>query len=206
MATVETELRRIGPDCAGLLLEGEEFDAIEEWDELHDYELIRGVLVVAPIPLEEEASPNDHLGYLLRRYREDDPRGSALDATLPERYIATGPGTRRKPDRVIWAGLGRRPDWKADIPTIAVEFVSEGRRNWVRDYVTKKDEYLRIGVVEYWIIDRFARTMTVHRATEAGFVTTFITEAEVYGTPLLPGFELPLARLLEESDPPRDAQ
>ena len=56
---------------------------------------------------------------------------------------------------MIWAGLGRLPNLRQDIPTIAVEFVSAGRRNRERDYVDKRREYMEAGVVEYWIIENF---------------------------------------------------
>lgn len=184
----------IGPDCAGVLMSPEEFDAITGWDNLYNYELIHGVLVVTPIPSEEEADPNDMLGHWLRSWAEEHPQGSALDATMPERYIHL-PDSRRRPDRVVWAGLGRRPNPREDVPTIAVEFVSKGNANWRRDYQTKRREYLALGVVEYWVIDRFARTLTVFR-NPPGPAETVVKETEVYRTPLLPGFELPLSRLL----------
>ena len=57
------------------------------------YELINGVLIVSPIPLEEEGIPNDELGFLLRLYRETHPQGSSLNDTAPER-IASLTGTR----------------------------------------------------------------------------------------------------------------
>ncbi len=133
------------------------------------------------------------------RYRDTHPQGSALDATLPERLIRT-PGSRRRDDRSIWAGLGRKPNTREDIPTIVVEFVSEGKRNWMRDYVEKRDEYLALGVKEYWVIDRFQRTLTVYRKRGRGKRTLVISEKETYESPLLPGFELPLAKLLAVAD------
>ncbi len=190
---------RIGPDSAGIVMSPEEFDAIEDHDEDYRYELIRGVLVVTPIPLEEEAHPNETLGGLLFLYKEQHPLGSALDLTLAERYVYLRDG-RRRPDRVIWAGLGHFPDTKVDAPSIAVEFVSAGKHNWNRDYVLKRAEYLDLGIAEYWIVDRFSRTMTVHRNLHDGPVQIVVREGEVYRTPLLPGFELPLSRLLQASD------
>ena len=50
---------------------------------------------------------------------------------------------------MIWAGLGRLPNPKRDVPTIAFESVSAGKRNWKRDYVDKREEYLEAGVVEH---------------------------------------------------------
>jgi Uma2 family endonuclease len=192
-------LPAIGPDSAGLLMTPEEFDAITESDDLYSYELIRGVLVVNPIPSEQEAEPNELLGFFLNLYREQHPQGSALDLTLQERYVRL-PDSRRKADRVIWAGLGRRPNPREDVPTIVVEFVSAGKRDWRRDYVEKRRDYLELGVSEYWLIDRFQRIMTVYRNAPAGATETVIPEGQTYHTPLLPGFELPLARLLAAAD------
>jgi Uma2 family endonuclease len=56
------------------------------------------------------------------------------------------------------------------------------------------------GVAEYWIIDRFRRTLTVVRPGPEGPVDQVVAEAETYTTPLLPGFELPLVRLLAVAD------
>ena len=127
------------------------------------------------------------------------PKGRALDLTLPERIIF-GPVNRRRPDRVIWAGLGRFPDEEQDVPTIIVEFVSGRRRDRLRDYEEKRDEYLAAGAREYWVIDRFRRTMTVFRNMPGGVDTLTVKEDEGYRTDLLPGFELPLARLLATAD------
>ena len=94
---------------------------------------------------------------------------------------------------------GRLPDVIKDVPTIVVEFVSEGRRSWMRDYIEKRDEYLALGVVEYWVIDRFARELTVFSKTDEQDKETVVKQDDIYQTPLLPGFELPLARLLAVS-------
>jgi Uma2 family endonuclease len=190
---------RVGLSSNGMLMTPEEFDAITRADERFRYELIHGVLIVTRLPLPAESDPNEELGYLLRRYKDDDPRGSVLDATLAERYVYTKEN-RRRADRLIWAGLGRPPDLRKDVPTIVVEFVSKGKRDRQRDYEEKKTEYLGIGVVEYWIVDRFHRIMTVHRRTPDGPVEQVVKEQEVYRTDVLPGFGLPLARLFVLAD------
>jgi Uma2 family endonuclease len=191
------DLALIGLHSNGMRMPAREFDALaaDSFDEEYRYELINEVLVVNSISLEEQAEPNELLGYWLRRYQEEHPDGRSLDRTLPERYIHL-PNSRRLADRVLWCGLGRRPNPRTDVPAIAVEFVSEGRRNWRRDYVEKKTEYLAVGVKEYWIVDRFARTLTV--TTPAG--EQIIGEHELYTTSLLPGFELHLAKLLAAAD------
>ena len=183
----------------GMLMAPEEFDAVTDCDELYQYELIRGVLVVNPPPAESERDPNGELGYLLRFYRDSHPQGSSLDATLSEQYVYLA-DSRRRADRVIWAGLGRVPDPETDVPTIIVEFVSKRQRDRQRDYEEKRREYLALGVAEYWVIDRFRRTMTVVRKAPVEPAEQVLAAGAHYRTHLLPGFELALARLLEVAD------
>jgi Uma2 family endonuclease len=153
---------KFGQESNGTLMTPQEFDNADpdDFDPLWDYELINGVLVVSPIPLEEEADPNEELGHMLRTDKESHPLGNALNKTLQERYVKCG-RNRRKPDRLIWAGLGRHPR-RGEKPTIIVEFVSSRKRDRDRDYVAKRTDYEKIRVQEYWIIDRFEKTMTAH--------------------------------------------
>jgi len=48
--------------------------------------------------------------------------------------------------------------------------------------------------------NRFARRLTVYRQTSTSSVKLVVGEGDVYTTPLLPGFELPLDRLLGRAD------
>ena len=200
MSTVPAEEEVVlGLESAGLLMTPEEFDAIEEYDENYTYELVNGVLVVNPIPLPQETGPNELLGHWLLDYQNHHPQGSTLDYTLPQQYVRT-PTSRRLADRVIWTGLGRMPNRRRDLPSIAVEFVSAGSRNWRRDYVDKRQEYMEVGIAQYWIVDRFQRTMTVIHNKPSGQEEQVVSENEIYQSSLLPGFELPLAKLLEAAD------
>ena len=189
----------IGIEHNGIRMTPEQFDTLPDWDELYTYELIQGVLVVNPTPSIEERDPNEELGHWLRSYQESHSQGSALDATVSENNIYSV-DSRRRADRVIWTGLGRLPDVVKDVPTIVVEFVSEGRRSWMRDYIEKRDEYLALGVVEYWVIDRFAREMTAFSKIDEQIAETIVKPDGAYQTPLLPGFELNLAKLLAIAD------
>ncbi len=140
----------------------EEFDAVTDYDDRFVYELIHGVLIVSPFPGESERDPNEELGFLLRTYQYQHPQGTALDKTLTEQYIAL-PDSRRRADRMIWVGLGRVPNPQKHVPSIVVEFVSRRKRDRVRDYEEKRRDYQAIGIAEYWIIDRFEKTMTVFK-------------------------------------------
>ncbi len=187
------------PDLAGTLMTAAEFDAVEDCDELYVYELIRGVLVVNPPPSPAERGPNEELGYQLLHYQRTHPQGASLDLTLHENYVRTSEN-RRRADRVIWAGRGRTPDARRDLPDIAVEFVSSGKQDRHRDYVDKRDEYLAAGIREYWVIDRFRRRMTVYRPADDGPSELVVSDQESFQTPLLPGFVLEPATLFAVAD------
>jgi Uma2 family endonuclease len=200
MSIAEATSLILGLEHNGICMSTEEFDAITEYDDNYRYELIHGVLVVNPIPLPQERGPNQELGRQLLNYQEGHPKGKSLDDTLEEEYVGTETG-RRRADRVIWTGLGRQPNLELDVPTIVVEFVFAGRRSWKRDYIEKRDEYVALGVIEYWVINRFERQMTVFRKKrKGGFTEQVVAEREAYRCDLLPGFELDLARLIAVAD------
>jgi Uma2 family endonuclease len=187
---------RIGPEHNGMPMTPEEFDAIEDWDDDFRYELVRGVLIVSPPADIGELKPNDELGYWFLSYRDHHAKDSALDDTVFEFTLKTTNG-RRRAGRVVWCGLERFPNYRNDVPAIAIEFVAERARNWRRDHIEKRAEYAEIGVKEYWVIDRFRRIITVYRGAAEERI---VKETEVYTTDLLPGFELNLKRLLEIAD------
>ncbi|MEO8496228.1 MAG: Uma2 family endonuclease [Planctomycetota bacterium] len=194
MASVETPVLKLDRHSNGMLLDPWEFDAAR-FEKGWRYELLNGVLVVNAAPLRNERDPNEELGRWLRNYQEDHPNGDHLDATMSEETIVIGLN-RRRVDRAIWAGLGRLPG-TTEAPTIAVEFVSQGAQNRQRDYETKRHEYRSIGVREYWIIDRFERRMTVHQFERSKEVTRTFSTRQTYTTPLLPGFKLPIGKLIK---------
>jgi Uma2 family endonuclease len=197
MATVELKTFELGPHSNGLQLSPWEFDEAE-FEPGWRYELINGVLIVSPPPKLEERDPNEELGRHLRNYQESDPNGSSLDFTVSEQTVHIGPH-RRRVDRAIWAGLGRLP-LTTETPTIAVEFVSQGRRSATRDYQVKRDEYRAAGVQEYWIVDRFAHTVTVHCFARRNVTARIYTHRQTLTTTLLPGFKLRLSKLFEFAD------
>jgi Uma2 family endonuclease len=190
---------RLGPRSAGLLLTPAEFDratGVRGWR----YELINGVLVVSPTPSRQERGPNEVLGHWLMQYQEGHPQGSVLDATFPEEEIETRQGQdRRRVDRAIWVGLGHDPE-EGEVPTIVVEFVSAGKVNQERDYVVKRAEYREVGVRQYWVIDRFRRTLTCYDFGGEKDDERLIPEGKTFESPLLPGFVLDLKRLLAFAD------
>jgi len=193
----------LGPRDAGQPMTSDEFERAD-FERGYRYELIKGLLVVTPAPLEEERDANEELGHWLRNYREFHDRGGSLDLTLPEHDLRIG-ATIRRCDRAVWVGLGRHPRTRGrvaqrDVPAIVVEFPSSRPADQRRDYKEKVLEYRDLGVQEYWIIDRFRRTMTVYCWRGKRWARRTIRESDKYRTKLLPGFDLPLAGLFALSD------
>ncbi|MEM1060800.1 MAG: Uma2 family endonuclease [Planctomycetota bacterium] len=190
--------RALEPRHAGMRMTPAEYDAVEHADENYRFELWRGVLLVAPPPGIGERGPNDWLAQRLRNYAATEA-GKSLDYTASEQDIEI-PDGRRRADRAVWCGLGRVPDFRRDVPQIAVEFVSAGTRDRHRDFVEKRAEYLKAGVKEYWIIDRFRRTVTLCTTPEGDDGLRILKAGATLETPLLPGFRLVIDELLAEID------
>jgi len=97
--------------------------------------------------------------YLLDMLRAHVKVGMVIPAPLPVRLWS---GKIREPDIVYF-----RPE---RLPTVhgqpngadlAVEIVSEGPENRERDLTTKRAEYARAGIAEYWIVDPQENTITI---------------------------------------------
>jgi Uma2 family endonuclease len=85
--------------------------------------------------------------------------------------------------------VARQHETHWDGADLAVEIVSDEGRE--RDLVTKRREYARAGIAEYWIIDPLLRQVTILRLDgdhyiEAGTYAPGDTAASV----LLPGFNV----------------
>jgi Uma2 family endonuclease len=85
-------------------------------------------------------------------------------------------------------------------PDLAVEIASPGTRQ--RDETIKRHLYERSGVSEYWVVDPDIDVVRVYRrAGDEGFgrPTELSREAgDVLTTDLLPGLDLPLARIFRD--------
>jgi Uma2 family endonuclease len=82
------------------------------------------------------------------------------------------------------------------VPELVIEIGSPGTRK--RDETLKRRLYERTGVTEYWVVDPDLDAIRVYRRSTEGFDRPFELSAEagdVLSTPLLPGLEIPLARV-----------
>ncbi len=80
-----------------------------------------------------------------------------------------------------------------------MDVASPGTRK--RDETIKRRLYERAGVSEYWIIDPDIDVIRVYKRTGDGFgrpIELSREAGDVLATSLLPGLELPLARIFRE--------
>jgi Uma2 family endonuclease len=190
----------IGPADHGRRMNLEEFEHAEAEDG-HLYELSRGVVTVVDVP-----KPG-HLAQVLAIRRQVH----AYDAANPGRIHTIASGneckllidgleSERHPDLAIYKTPppeGENDDevWSQWVPEIVVEVVSPSSRQ--RDYEEKPEEYLRLGVGEYWIVDADEGLMKVLRRSRGRWVEYALRPPAGYRTRLLPGFEFSIGAVFE---------
>ncbi len=160
------------------------------------YELVNGVVEMTPTPSYGHDRVVDCISQQFAEYRS---RHSGRIAHMSWNATVAIPGheTVREPDIAIYAELHPSQRdytvWKEMTPLLVVEVVSPGQEE--RDYEEKREEYLRAGVHEYWIVDPEARRFTALRREGDGWQQV-VPPPETYETPLLPGLVLNVRRVL----------
>ncbi|MHB1559688.1 MAG: Uma2 family endonuclease [Isosphaeraceae bacterium] len=162
-----------------------------EFQEGWRYELARGVVEVTEIPGLWHGQIVMRIARLFFVYAERHPGIIAYQAGAGEcRLRLPGMVCDRHPDQAIY--LDPPPPgpnvWARWIPHIVVEVVSTRGRK--RDFVTKREEYLRMGIHEYWILDPRKRQM--HALVRHGdtWVEAIVPAAGTYRTIFLPGLRV----------------
>lgn len=184
----------IGPEHNGQRMTLDEFARVEGQPG-YIYELEKGVIIVVDVP----GIP--HLSLVLRvrnaliAYQFANPTkihavtgGGESALRMPQMQ------SERHPDISVYLSPPSTPDdqpWEEWIPEIVVEVVSASSVE--RDYVIKRDEYLKAGVKVYWIIDPLDRTATVLARRADSWREQKLDATGSLTTPRLPGFELKLA-------------
>lgn len=147
--------------------------SLAEWDVLpedtsHRYELVEGILLVAPRPA------SLHQRAMVRIAAELDRQLPQKLTTLADYEIvvdATFPPTVRIPDVVVVpSGLaeGNIPRLPATDVLLAVEIVSPGTGR--TDRVTKPAEYAEAGIPHYWLVDIDPPvTLTAHLLVDGAY-------------------------------------
>ncbi|MBE9119263.1 Uma2 family endonuclease [Tychonema sp. LEGE 07199] len=127
-------------------------------DEEGRYELVNGEIVrILPIRLHEDVAD-----FLIKQFdREVDlvPLNYRVSGRFMLRTLTpNGKEQGRHPDvtvvdKTVWKSQPFAYSALTEPPQLVVEVVST---NWEDDYIDKLDEYQRLGIPEYWIVDYLA--------------------------------------------------
>lgn len=180
------------PAKAGLMT-AEEF-AIKHGD--GGAELIDGVVVEEPVmPNARHGQVCSQVIYQLSRFVETHDLGHVLsnDTFL---LVARDPDRVRGVD-VMYYSFDRLPrgpvptETMTTPPNLAIEVKSPSNRYW--ELLQKATEYLTIGVTLVWVVDPELRMVAVF--TDDDFPVRLDNGSTLTAPGVLPGFELPLAKL-----------
>jgi len=152
---------KIGPKDHGRRMRLEDFDRAEGQPG-HLYELGREVVTVVDVPNSRPFAQSRRMQADLESERHPDV---AVYQTPPPE------------GEDVWA------TW---VPELVIEVVSPGSER--RDYEEKREEYLRFGVKEYWIVDAEKEEVLVLRRSRGRWVEQIVSPPEIYRRRLLPGF------------------
>ena len=177
--------------AAKILLTAEEFDNYP-FEEDKRYELDEGELIEMTRPAYKHNRVLMNIQFALGSYFKENPIGEVL---LSENLYALSPSTRRSPDAAVI--LGDRHDELKDatviriVPEIVVEVLSPSETP--RMIHRKLKQYFAAGVKEAWLIDPETKTAEIWAGPT--LPEQELSGGGTIGSPLLPGFALPLEDL-----------
>jgi Uma2 family endonuclease len=172
------------------------------------YEIIDGELFVSTQPSAEHQYTCNVVAGALWVWSE----AAGAGVSLPAPGLIFADDDNVAPD-VVWASTERLAgilgaDGKLHAaPELVVEVLSPGKPNERRDRQSKLGLYSQQDVAEYWIVDSPARAVDVYRRDSPAAPLRRVATLELsdaLASPLLPGFNLQVARLFFPALPGRD--
>jgi Uma2 family endonuclease len=165
------------------------------------YELGRGIIVMMNVPGLKHFAQVNVIRRQLAVYEIANPSAiygiaSGSDCKL----LITSLESERHPDIAVYktpppSGPNH---WSRWIPELVIEVVSP--RGEERDYVEKREEYLRAGVHEYWIFDGDRREFMVLTRIGEQWAERRVRPPEKYASTALSGFEVNCAAVFAAAD------
>ena len=165
-------------------------------DDGNRYEVIDGVLYMAPAPLTIHQRIVRALFFLLWPFVRDGGLGEVFDApcdVILSREDVFQPDilfVSAKRIHIITERACEGP------PDLAVEVLSPSTRQ--RDLQLKRSRYAIFGVLEYWLVDPEMRNILVLELVNGEYIErgTFGVEDQL-DTPLIPGLVIPVTQVFE---------
>jgi Uma2 family endonuclease len=135
-------------------------------DDGNKYELVDGALFVTPAP----STAHEQLASVLHAIVSPYVRAERLGLVHTPRAVVRHSGSEVEPDLMVRPATPTLPSTWEDMPTptLVVEILSGTTRR--RDNEQKRAFYLRIGVAEYWLVDRWRRCIRVVRPGRADLI------------------------------------
>jgi Uma2 family endonuclease len=175
-------------------------DYLQFPDDGKRHELIDGEHYVTATPNWRHQIISGNLQGIIWSYLQEHPIGRVLSAPFD---VIFSEFDVVEPDllylsRERMAQIETSP-WVKGAPDLVVEIGSESTRK--RDETIKRRLYERFGVSEYWVVDPEIDVIKVYRRTAERFerdAELSLENGDILTTPLLPGLELPLAKIFED--------
>jgi Uma2 family endonuclease len=159
-------------------------------------EFDRGCVEVLDKSSKEHQRIVQYVYRLLFALIESQELGEVFVAPLPVRLWEQ---KFREPD-VVFVARGRAEyEGYPDGADVVVEVVSNDAAGRRRDLVTKRDEYSRAGVSEYWTIDWRDRKVTVGNLRDGVYEFREFRDGETATSARLPGFALQVTDTLQSA-------
>jgi Uma2 family endonuclease len=172
-------------------------DYLQFPDDGKRHELIDGEHYVTPSPNVRHQAISGRLYLSIGGWLEEHPVGKVFYAPLDiifTRHDVVEPDLMYMSNERAQAIAGGQ--WVTGAPELLIEIGSPGTRK--RDETIKRRLYERSGVVEYWVVDPGLDVVRVYRSRDGKYDRPIELSAEAgdaLTTALLPGLEIPLARV-----------
>ncbi len=179
---------------AGLRMSADEYLSLE--DDGFKYELLDGVVIVSPSPTPQHQQVLAEILFQLKAFLRDHAVGNVY----PETDVRLDDKLVYRPELVFVRAERVAANWQRirEAPDVIVEVVSPSTRRY--DLETKKPDYERYGVGEYWLVDPERDSMTFFRLEDGRFVKAK-TAQDRYESRVIAGFALDLAAVRKSFRP-----
>lgn len=183
----------------GLRMTAKEYFDLE--DDGFLYELVDGVVCMSPSPSPVHQALMAEITTQLGIHLRSAPVGRVFpEVDVHLGRASSGADLVYRPDIVFvrTEQLSEIGDHISGPPDMVAEIVSSGSRRY--DTETKKNDYERCGVREYWLIDPEREVMTFYRLRDGKFAEVAPSD-DLLNSEVVPGFALDLARVREAFKP-----
>jgi len=162
----------------------------------HLVEYDDGCVEVQDVPTREHQRIVQYLYRMMFEFVQSRGLGEVFVAPLPVRLWEK---KFREPD-VVFVATGRNEyEDYPDGADLVIEVLSEDPGSRRRDLLTKRDEYCRAGISEYWIIDPQQQKVTLAILRGVQYEACEYLPGETANSERLPGFQLNITETLASS-------